>query len=236
MKRIILKISGEALSGTDYKGINADKVQEIASEIKALYETGVSLGIIVGAGNIWRGRDAEKNHMEQAKADYIGMLGTILNALALENALNNISVPTKVMSMIAVPAVVDTYTRREALEHLEKRTVIIFAGGTGSPFFTTDTTAALKAAEVNAELILMAKNGVDGVYSSDPRTNKDAVRFSKMSYDQIIEGELKVMDLTAATICNENNISMVVFDMNVEGNIKRAYENPEIGTIIESKK
>ena len=138
--------------------------------------------------------------------------------------------------MIAVPAVVDTYTRREALEHLEKRTVIIFAGGTGSPFFTTDTTAALKAAEVNAELILMAKNGVDGVYSSDPRTDKDAVRFSKMSYDQIIEGELKVMDLTAATICNENNISMVVFDMNVEGNIKRAYENPEIGTIIESKK
>ena len=235
MKRIILKISGEALSGNDSKGINAEKVQEIASEIKALYETGISLGIIVGAGNIWRGRDAEKNHMEQAKADYMGMLGTILNSLALENALNNINVPTKVMSMIAVPAVADTYTRRDALELLEKRTVVIFAGGTGNPYFTTDTAAALKATEVNAKLILMAKNGVDGVYSSDPKTNKDAMRFSEMTYDEILANNLKVMDLTAATLCNQNKISMVIFDMNVKGNIKRAYENPEIGTIIKSK-
>ena len=235
MERIILKISGEALSGNDSKGINAEKVQEIASEIKALYETGISLGIIVGAGNIWRGRDAEKNHMEQAKADYMGMLGTILNSLALENALNNIDVPTKVMSMIAVPAVADTYTRRDALELLEKRTVVIFAGGTGNPYFTTDTAAALKATEVNAKLILMAKNGVDGVYSSDPRIDKDAVRFSEMTYDEILANNLKVMDLTAATLCNQNKISMVIFDMNVKGNIKRAYENPEIGTIIKSK-
>ena len=235
MERIILKISGEALSGSDSKGINAEKVQEIASEIKALYETGISLGIIVGAGNIWRGRDAEKNHMEQAKADYMGMLGTILNSLALENALNNIDVPTKVMSMIAVPAVADTYTRRDALELLDKRTVVIFAGGTGNPYFTTDTAAALKATEVNAKLILMAKNGVDGVYSSDPKTNKDAVRFNEMTYDEILANNLKVMDLTAATLCNQNKISMVIFDMNVKGNIKRAYENPEIGTIIKSK-
>ena len=235
MERIILKISGEALSGNDLKGINAEKVREIASEIKALYETGISLGIIVGAGNIWRGRDAEKNHMEQAKADYMGMLGTILNSLALENALNNINVPTKVMSMIAVPAVADTYTRRDALELLEKRTVVIFAGGTGNPYFTTDTAAALKATEVNAKLILMAKNGVDGVYSSDPKTNKDAVRFNEMTYDEILANNLKVMDLTAATLCNQNKISMVIFDMNVKGNIKRAYENPEIGTIIKSK-
>ena len=235
MKRIILKISGEALSGNDSKGINAEKVQEIASEIKALYETGISLGIIVGAGNIWRGRDAEKNHMEQAKADYMGMLGTILNSLALENALNNIDVPTKVMSMLAVPTVADTYTRRDALELLEKRTVVIFAGGTGNPYFTTDTAAALKATEVNAKLILMAKNGVDGVYSSDPKTNKDAMRFSEMTYDEILANNLKVMDLTAATLCNQNKISMVIFDMNVKGNIKRAYENPEIGTIIKSK-
>lgn len=235
MERIILKISGEALSGSDSKGINAEKVQEIASEIKALYETGISLGIIVGAGNIWRGRDAEKNHMEQAKADYMGMLGTILNSLALENALNNIDVPTKVMSMIAVPAVADTYTRRDALELLDKRTVVIFAGGTGNPYFTTDTAAALKATEVNAKLILMAKNGVDGVYSSDPRIDKDAVRFSEMTYDEILSNNLKVMDLTAATLCNQNKISMVIFDMNVKGNIKRAYENPKIGTIIKSK-
>lgn len=235
MERIILKISGEALSGSDSKGINAEKVQEIASEIKALYETGISLGIIVGAGNIWRGRDAEKNHMEQAKADYMGMLGTILNSLALENALNNIDVPTKVMSMLAVPTVADTYTRRDALELLEKRTVVIFAGGTGNPYFTTDTAAALKATEVNAKLILMAKNGVDGVYSSDPKTNKDAMRFSEMTYDEILANNLKVMDLTAATLCNQNKISMVIFDMNVKGNIKRAYENPEIGTIIKSK-
>ncbi len=235
MERIILKISGEALSGNDSKGINAEKVQEIASEIKALYETGISLGIIVGAGNIWRGRDAEKNHMEQAKADYMGMLGTILNSLALENALNNIDVPTKVMSMLAVPTVADTYTRRDALELLEKRTVVIFAGGTGNPYFTTDTAAALKATEVNAKLILMAKNGVDGVYSSDPRIDKDAVRFSEMTYDEILSNNLKVMDLTAATLCNQNKISMVIFDMNVKGNIKRAYENPKIGTIIKSK-
>ena len=235
MERIILKISGEALSGSDLKGINAEKVREIASEIKALYETGISLGIIVGAGNIWRGRDAEKNHMEQAKADYMGMLGTILNSLALENALNNIDVPTKVMSMLAVPTVADTYTRRDALELLEKRTVVIFAGGTGNPYFTTDTAAALKATEVNAKLILMAKNGVDGVYSSDPKTNKDAMRFSEMTYDEILANNLKVMDLTAATLCNQNKISMVIFDMNVKGNIKRAYENPEIGTIIKSK-
>lgn len=235
MERIILKISGEALSGNDLKGINAEKVREIASEIKALYETGISLGIIVGAGNIWRGRDAEKNHMEQAKADYMGMLGTILNSLALENALNNIDVPTKVMSMLAVPTVADTYTRRDALELLEKRTVVIFAGGTGNPYFTTDTAAALKATEVNAKLILMAKNGVDGVYSSDPKTNKDAMRFSEMTYDEILANNLKVMDLTAATLCNQNKISMVIFDMNVKGNIKRAYENPEIGTIIKSK-
>ena len=235
MKRIILKISGEALSGSDLKGINAEKVREIASEIKALYETGISLGIIVGAGNIWRGRDAEKNHMEQAKADYMGMLGTILNSLALENALNNIDVPTKVMSMLAVPTVADTYTRRDALELLEKRIVVIFAGGTGNPYFTTDTAAALKATEVNAKLILMAKNGVDGVYSSDPKTNKDAMRFSEMTYDEILANNLKVMDLTAATLCNQNKISMVIFDMNVKGNIKRAYENPEIGTIIKSK-
>lgn len=235
MERIILKISGEALSGSDLKGINAEKVREIASEIKALYETGISLGIIVGAGNIWRGRDAEKNHMEQAKADYMGMLGTILNSLALENALNNIDVPTKVMSMLAVPTVADTYTRRDALELLEKRTVVIFAGGTGNPYFTTDTAAALKATEVNTKLILMAKNGVDGVYSSDPKTNKDAMRFSEMTYDEILANNLKVMDLTAATLCNQNKISMVIFDMNVKGNIKRAYENPEIGTIIKSK-
>ena len=235
MERIILKISGEALSGSDLKGINAEKVREIASEIKALYETGISLGIIVGAGNIWRGRDAEKNHMEQAKADYMGMLGTILNSLALENALNNIDVPTKVMSMLAVPTVADTYTRRDALELLEKRTVVIFAGGTGNPYFTTDTAAALKATEVNAKLILMAKNGVDGVYSSDPKTNKDAMRFSEMTYDEILANNLKVMDLTAATLCNQNKISMVIFDMNVKGNIKRAYENPKIGTIIKSK-
>lgn len=235
MERIILKISGEALSGSDLKGINAEKVREIASEIKALYETGISLGIIVGAGNIWRGRDAEKNHMEQAKADYMGMLGTILNSLALENALNNIDVPTKVMSMLAVPAVADTYTRRDALELLEKRTVVIFAGGTGNPYFTTDTAAALKATEVNAKLILMAKNGVDGVYSSDPKTNKDAMRFSEMTYDEILANNLKVMDPTAATLCNQNKISMVIFDMNVKGNIKRAYENPKIGTIIKSK-
>ena len=234
MKRIILKISGEALSGNDSKGINAEKVQEIASEIKALYETGISLGIIVGAGNIWRGRDAEKNHMEQAKADYMGMLGTILNSLALENALNNINVPTKVMSMIAVPAVADTYTRRDALELLEKRTVVIFAGGTGNPYFTTDTGSSLRAIEIEADVMLKGTR-VDGIYTADPEKDPTATKFDEITYDEIYNKGLKVMDLTATTMCKENGMKIYVFNMDKVGNLKKLMDGENIGTLVTDK-
>lgn len=232
MQRIILKISGEALANKETSGICASKVKEIALEIKDLFETGISLGIVVGAGNIWRGRDAKENGMERASADYMGMLATILNALALQNALEALGLETRVMTSISAPSVAEPYIRRRALNHLDNRCIVIFAGGTGSPFFTTDTAAVLRAAEVGADLVLMAKNGTDGVYDCDPNMNKNAKRFSKLTYEELISQHLIIMDLTAATLCQENNIKIIVFDMNVPGNIKKAIDHPEIGTVI----
>lgn len=232
MQRVILKLSGEALSGGNGVGINASKVKEIAKEIKNLVDLGIDLGIVVGAGNIWRGRDAEENGMERASADYMGMLGTILNSLALQNALESLGVSTRVMSSLSAPSVAEPYIRRKALSHLDNHMVVIFGGGTGSPFFSTDTAAALRAAEVGADMILMAKNGVDGVYDDDPRTNKNAKRFDTLTYDDVINQHLHVMDLTAATLCSENDIKIIVFDMSVEGNITRVVKEPTIGTLI----
>lgn len=232
MQRIILKLSGEALANGNGVGINATKVKEVAEEVKELYETGVSIGIIIGAGNIWRGRDAEENGMERASADYMGMLGTILNSLALQNALESLGVETRVMSSISVPSVAEPYIRRKALSHLEKGFIVIFGGGTGSPFFSTDTAAALRAAEMGADLILMAKYGVDGVYDDDPKHNKNAKRYSRLTYNEMISKHLHVMDLTAATLCSENDLKIVVFDMSVKGNIVKVINEPLIGTII----
>ena len=232
MQRVILKLSGEALSGENGIGINAVKVKEIAEEIKNLVDLGIDLGIVVGAGNIWRGRDAEENGMERASADYMGMLGTILNSLALQNALESLGVNTRVMSSLSAPSVAEPYSRRKALSHLDNHMVVIFGGGTGSPFFSTDTAAALRAAEVGADMILMAKNGVDGVYDDDPRVNKNAKRFDALTYDEVINKHLHVMDLTAATLCSENNIKIIVFDMSVKGNITRVVKEPTIGTLI----
>lgn len=232
MQKIILKLSGEALANGNGVGINATKVKEVAEEIKELYETGVSIGIIIGAGNIWRGRDAEENGMERASADYMGMLGTILNSLALQNALESLGVETRVMSSISVPSVAEPYIRRKALSHLEKGFIVIFGGGTGSPFFSTDTAAALRAAEMGADLILMAKYGVDGVYDDDPKHNKNAKRYSYLTYNEMISKHLQVMDLTAATLCSENDLKIVVFDMSVKGNIVKVISDPSIGTII----
>lgn len=232
MKRVILKISGEALAGANGTGINAAYVKKIALEIEALYKKVDEIGIIVGAGNIWRGRDAAENDMNRASADYMGMLGTILNSLALQNALESLGIPTRVMSSLSIPSVCEPYLRRKALSHLQKKMIVIFGGGTGNPFFSTDTAAALRAAEMEADCILMAKNGVDGVYNDDPRKNPEAKRYSTLTYDEMLAKHLMVMDLTSATLCRENNIKIIVFDMNVEGNIARIVDNPEIGTII----
>ena len=232
MKRVILKISGEALAGKNGTGINALYVKKIATEIKALYEKVDELGIIVGAGNIWRGRDAVENDMNRSSADYMGMLGTILNSLALQNALESMGVRTRVMSSINIPSVCEPYIYRKAMSHLDKKTVVIFGGGTGNPFFSTDSAAALRAAEIGADCILMAKNGVDGVYDDDPRKNPNAKRYTTLTYDEMLAKHLSVMDLTSATLCRENKIKIIVFDMNVEGNISKVVDEPSIGTII----
>ena len=232
MKRVILKISGEALAGNNGRGINAEYIKEIALEIKELYNQVKEIGIIIGAGNIWRGRDASEIGMDRTSADYMGMLGTILNSIALQNALESVDVPARVMSALPMPNVCETYYRNKALSHLDKNIVVILAGGTGNPYFSTDTAASLRAAELNANWILMAKNGTDGVYDDDPRKNKNAKRFAKISYDEILTRHLNVMDLTSATLCRENDIKIVIFDMNVKGNISKVITHPEIGTII----
>lgn len=235
-KRIVLKLSGEALSGNEKQGIDATKVREVAEEIKQLYDLGdIELAIIVGGGNIWRGRDAIEANMERSSADYMGMLATILNALALQNALEGLGLETRAMTSIAIPEVAEPYIRRKAIAHLEKNRIVIFGGGNGIPYFSTDTTAALRSAELGAHLILMAKNGVDGVYTDDPRRNPQAMRYTKLSHSEVVAKHLNVMDLTASTLCIENNIDMLVFDMNKKGNIRQAVIDPSIGTIITNK-
>ena len=236
-KRIVLKISGESLAGDKANGsiLDISILNDYAKVIKELVNEGVQVSIVVGAGNIWRGKIAENMGMDRATGDYMGMLGTIMNALAIQNILEQNDVKTRVMTSLPINAVAEPYIRRKAITHLEKGYVVIFGGGTGNPFFSTDTTSALRAAEINADLILMAKNGVDGVYDDDPKTNPNAKKFTKMTFDDILNKKLKVMDLTAATLCSENNIEIIVFDMNVSGNIAKAINHPEIGTLITKK-
>ena len=214
-KRIILKLSGESLAGNLKVGIDPFKVKEIALEIEKLYKQGdIELSIVVGAETSAR-RDATLIGMDRSSADYMGMLATILNALALQNALEALGLETRAMTSIQIPAVAEPYIRRKAISHLEKGRIVIFGGGNGIPFFSTDTTAALRSAELGADLILMAKNGVDGVYSADPNIDKTAVRYERLTHTQILNDHLNVMDMTAATLCSENNIDIFVFDMNV---------------------
>lgn len=233
MKRIVLKLSGEALGGDDKVGICHEKVNRIAKEVKELYDLGnIQLAIVVGAGNIWRGRDAIASGMERSSADYMGMLATILNALALQSAIEQLGIDTRAMTSLEIPSVAEPYIRRKAQSHLDKGRIVIFGGGNGIPFFSTDTTAALRSAELKADVILMAKNGVDGVYDSDPRINPNAKRFTKLTHQEVLDRHLNVMDLTAATLCSENNIDIIVFDMNVEGNIAKVINDFSIGTLI----
>lgn len=230
-KRIILKLSGEALKGDGY-GINPQTVKKIATEIKEIYALGIQIGIVIGAGNIWRGKTGEELGMDRAQADYMGMLGTIMNGLALQDALEGVGVPTRVMTALPVSAVAEPYIRRRALRHFEKGRVVILSGGTGSPYFSTDTAAALRAAELKAEVVLMAKNGVEGVYDKDPKKHKDAKLYKEISHDQVLSDKLQVMDSTAASICSENHIGILVFNMHIAGNMKKAVQGESVGTIV----
>ncbi len=232
-KRLIIKLSGEALSGKQEKAIDPLRVKEIALEIKEAYDLGMfEIGIIVGGGNIWRGITASEMGMERSSADYMGMIATIINALALQNALESLGVETRAMTSLNIPQVAEPYIRRKAISNLEKGMIVIFGGGTGNPYFSTDTTSALRAAEIGAKTILMAKNGTDGVYDKDPRTNDDALRYETLTHHEVLENGLQVMDSTAAALCKDNNIEIVVFDMNIKGNIKRAALGEKIGTVI----
>lgn len=233
MKRIIVKLSGEALAGSNRFGVEASCVKKIAEDIKQLASQNYQIGIVTGAGNIWRGRDSVEFGMPKAAADNIGMVGTIINSLALENMLKSIGVKAVTLSSVEANKFAEYYTREKAIKYLEEGYVVLFAGGTGNPFFTTDSTAALRAGEIQADVILMAKNGVDGVYDSDPRTNPQAKRFTKLTYQEMLKYRLHVIDLTASVLCEENNIKTIVFDMNKEGNILKVLTNPEIGTVIE---
>ena len=231
-KRVLLKLSGEALAGPKGSGIDADTVQNIAKQIKEAKDLGVEIAIVCGGGNIWRGKVGSEMGMERSSADYMGMLATCMNGLAVQSTLEREGVDTRLMTSIEMKQVAEPYIRRRAVRHLEKGRIVIFGAGIGRPFFTTDTTAALSAAEIGAEVILAAKNGVDGVYTADPRLDPTATMYDEVSYMEIISKQLKVMDTTAITLCMENNIDLCVFNMSVEGNIARAVNGEKIGTTI----
>ena len=232
-KRILLKLSGESLAGGDKHGINNETVLSIGRAIKACADMGVEIGIVVGGGNFWRGRSS--GSMDRTRADHVGMLATVMNALALQDGLEKHSVDTRVQTAIEMRQVAEPYIRRRAVRHLEKGRVVIFAAGTGNPYFTTDTTAALRSAEIEADVMLMAKRGTDGVYDADPKFHPEAKMFTHLTYNEVLQKELKVMDNTAITLCMNNNIPIVVFNMDVPGNIEKACLGEKLGTLIERK-
>ena len=234
-KRVVMKLSGEALAGAQGHGINPPEIRKVAEEIKEVHDLGVEIAIVVGGGNMWRGEAGAQMGMERAQADYIGMLGTVMNALALQDNLETIGVPTRVQTAIEMRQIAEPYIRRKAVRHLEKGRIVIFAAGTGSPYFSTDTTAALRASEINADVILMAKNGVDGVYSADPKQDAAAEKFDKLTHMEVINKGLKVMDTTASSLSMDNDIPLVVFNMNERGNIKKVVEGQNVGTTVEGK-
>ena len=228
-KRVMLKISGEALSGANGFGFDFDIVGRIAREVKTLVDMDVEVGFVVGGGNIWRGRTGEG--MDRTTADHMGMLATCINALALQDALEGIGVKTRVQTAIEMKEIAEPFIRRRAVRHLEKGRVVIFGAGSGNPYFSTDTAAALRAAEIEADVILLAKN-VDGVYDKDPNKFADAKKYDKLTYMEVIEQGLQVMDTTATTLCMDNNIPILVFGISEEGNIKKVMEGEKIGTIV----
>lgn len=235
-KRVVLKLSGEALAGDQGFGIDPIVVESIARQIKDVQATGLEVAVIVGGGNIWRGLAGSAKGMDRASADYMGMLATVMNSLALQDALENCGVDTRVQSAIEMRQIAEPYIRRRAIRHLEKGRVVIFAAGTGNPYFSTDTTAALRAAEIEADAILMAKKFADGVYDSDPRYNPEAKKFKTLDHMEVIKLGLGVMDATATTLCMDNNIPIIVFSIDVPGNILMAATGQDIGTIVGGEK
>ncbi|NLC06600.1 MAG: UMP kinase [Syntrophomonadaceae bacterium] len=230
-KRIVLKLSGEALAGEQGFGIEQDTVNSIAREIKEVHDAGVEVAIVVGGGNIWRGVAGSAKGMDRATADYMGMLATVINSLSLQDAMEKLNVVTRVLSAIELRQIAEPYIRRRAIRHLEKGRVVIFAGGTGSPYFSTDTTAALRAAEIEADVILMAKK-VDGVYDSDPVKNPEAILYRDLSYIDVLNQRLGVMDSTATSLCMDNQIPIIVFNLNEKGNILKVVQGKEVGTYV----
>lgn len=231
-KRIILKLSGEALSGQHGYGIDSEMISSIADQVKEVHQLDVQVAVVVGGGNIWRGISGSAKGIDTATSHYMGMLATVMNAMALMDALEQIGVPTRVQTSIEMQQIAEPYIRRRAIRHLEKGRVVIFAAGTGNPYFTTDTTAALRAAEIEAEVILMAKNKVNGVYSADPFKDETAVKYEQLTYMEVLNKNLGVMDSTASALCMDNNIPLIVFSITEKGNIKRVVLGEKIGTIV----
>ena len=229
-KRVVIKISGEALAGEKGMGINQDVVDYVVSQIKKVHDLGVEIGIIIGGGNFWRGRQASPE-MDRSAADHMGMLATVMNSIAMQDALERAGMPTRVQTALTITRVAEPYILRKAMRHLEKGRIVIFACGTGNPFFSTDTGAALRAAEIGADVLLLAKN-VDGIYDSDPKTNPNAKKYDEISYLDVLKYDLKAMDATAVSMCKENNIPVIAFALNEEDSILRAVNGEKIGTII----
>ena len=230
-KRILLKLSGEALAGTQGHGINSETIKQIAKDIKQAHDTGVQIGLVIGGGNIFRGVAASAQGMDRASSDYMGMLATCINSLALQDALEKENVPTRVQSAIEMNEIAEPYIRRRAVRHLEKNRIVIFSAGTGNPYFTTDTAAALRAMEINAE-VLMKATKVDGIYDKDPTKHKDAIRYDKITYIDVLKQGLQVMDSTAISLCMDNKLPIMTFDLAKNGNIFKAVVGEKIGTLV----
>tara|TARA_B100001758_G_C18368810_1_gene590129 strand:+ start:456 stop:1163 length:708 start_codon:yes stop_codon:yes gene_type:complete len=232
-KRVLLKLSGESLMGDKQFGIDNKRLSEYATDIKNIYDSNVEVAIVIGGGNIFRGVQAEEGGMDRTHGDYMGMLATMINSMALQAALESVGLQTRLMSAIEMKEISEPFIRRKAVRHLEKGRVVIFGAGTGNPFFTTDSAASLRAIEINADVILKGTR-VDGIYSADPEKNKDAVKYDTITFDQIYEKGLKVMDMTAFTLCKENDLPIIVFDMDTKGNLSKVIAGGDIGTIVQN--
>ena len=232
-RRLLIKLSGEQLAGKSGFGISPTVIKRIAHELRDVHELGVELCVVIGGGNVIRGITAASEGMDRASADYMGMMASVINALALQDALEKQGLVTRVLSALEIQSVAEPYIRRRAERHLEKGRVVVFAGGTGNPYFTTDTAAALRAAEIHAEVILMGKNGVDGVYSADPKLDPNAVRYERIRFDEALQKNLRVMDQTALALCRENKTPIVVFDISRSGNLRRVAAGEDVGTRVE---
>lgn len=230
-KRILLKLSGEALAGNQGTGINTGVLKQLAEDVAAVYSAGVQIGIVIGGGNIFRGVAASAEGMDRASSDYMGMLATCINSLALQDALEKENIPTRVQTAIEMAEIAEPYIRRRAIRHLEKNRIVIFGGGTGNPFFTTDTAASLRAMEINAQVIMKATK-VDGIYDKDPKKHSDAVKFDKIEYIDVLKRGLQVMDSTAISMCMDNKMPIITFNMTKQGNILRAVLGEQIGTLV----